>query len=303
MEVQDVTFFSGGLVVRGRLHLPDSAVAPPWPTLVAPCGWMETMCSNVSEPFHKGLAEAGFAVLAFDYRGWGASEGEPGWVRPSAQVEDVLAAVAFVEAQENLDVNRLGMFGLGGTGGGTVIYSAAAEPRVKAIAVQSVVADGELWMRGMRREYEWQEFRARVASNRVRRALTNEDELVNPTEELMVSSPERRSVGMPVRGDQFHLSSAEELLRFRPVDVVGRIAPRAVLVVCVDDDVVTPPEHALALYRASGQPKRLVRQHGITHYQAYSRNFEGLMVEFTNWYRQYLVNPALDGFGPEPADV
>ena len=44
-------------------------------------------------------------------------------------------------------------------------------------------------------------------------------------------------------------------MRYRPIDFVHRIAPRALLMTCVEDDVVTPEDHAVALYERAGPPR------------------------------------------------
>lgn len=288
MTIEDVQFYSGGSVVTGRLHLPDNAArGEPPPIVVTPPGWMEVMCSKVGEPFHEGFARAGYAVLTFDFRGWGATGGEPGWVRPAAQLEDLLSAIAYAKTRADLDATRLVTYGLGGTGGGLAIMAAAADEAVRAVAVQTVVADGRSWMRGMRREYEWLEFCRRVEANRLNRVITNHDELVDPTEELMVGTPERRAAGMPTRGDAFHLSAAEELMRFRPIDVVDQISPRALLLVCIENDPVTPEEHARALFARAGTPKKLIRQRNVSHYTAYRENLDRLVAAFVRWFDAY----------------
>jgi alpha-beta hydrolase superfamily lysophospholipase len=287
VTVEDISFFSGGTRIVGRLHLPERSTMRPPPVIVTPPGWMEVMCSKVGEPFHEGFAKAGYAVLTFDFRGWGATGGESGWVRPAAQLEDMLSAIAYAKTRKDLSSSELGVYGLGGTGGGLAIAAAAADPSVRAVAVQTVIADGRAWLRGMRREYEWLEFCDRVESNRLRRVITNDDELVDPTEELMVSTPERRAAGMPTRGDAFHLSSAEGLMQFRPIDVVDRIAPRALLVTCIENDPVTPEEHAQALYARAGTPKKLIRQRNVSHYAAYRQNYVQLMAHFVAWFDSY----------------
>jgi len=302
VTVEEVTFYSGGAKIAGRLHLPDGGGGEtPLPVVITPPGWMEVMCSKVGEPFHDGFARAGYAVLTFDFRGWGATGGEPGWVRPSAQLEDMLAAIAYAKTRSDLNAGQLVTYGLGGTGGGLAIAAAAADPSVRAVAVQTVVADGRMWLRRMRREYEWHAFCERVERNRLNRVVTNEDELVDPTEELMVGTPERRAAGMPTRGSAFHLSSAEELMRFRPIDIVDQIAPRALLLVCIENDPVTPEEHARALFARAGAPKKLVRQRNVSHYTAYQQNFERLMAEFVDWFNTYARSEDFEAIEERPA--
>jgi dienelactone hydrolase len=52
------------------------------------------------EPYARRFAEAGFAVLLFDYRHFGASDGQPRqWVSVRRQLADWAAAVAFARRQ------------------------------------------------------------------------------------------------------------------------------------------------------------------------------------------------------------
>ena len=289
MPIQAVRFYSDGYALGGRLHLPDATDSGPMPVIVQGSGWMEACCSAVSEPFHTGLVAEGYAVLQFDNRGWGDSEGSRTVIDPYDQVTDLINAVRYVATRHDLDVERIGMFGLGGTGAGNAVCAAAECPEVKCVVLQNVVACGPEWFRRMRREYEWLEFRERVASNRIQAARTGTDELVDPTEELMVGTPARRAANMPIYGPSFALSSAESLMAFRPVDSVARISPRALLIAAIDDDPVTPIEHALALYQAAGSPKCLIRQKGVGTYEAYTANYRQLMRAFLDWFGTYLA--------------
>lgn len=297
MRTQDVSFYSEGQRITGTLHLPDGP--GPFPVVVQNPGWLELRCSAISERYHEGFVGAGYAVLGYDIRGFGDSEGERGRIRPQDQLEDVLAAIAYACAREDIVAERLGLFALGGIAGGNAIYAAREDERVKAICSMSIVADGATWFREMRREHEWVAFKQRVGANRVRRALENQDELVDPREDLMVATPERRasqvrrSDDVRVGGD-FWLSSAESLLRFRPIEVVDRL-DCAVLLTGVEDDVVTPIDHAIAIYERANAPKQLIRQVGVKHYESYSVNFEPLVGAFIDWFDRYCVDPRETG--------
>jgi hypothetical protein len=287
---EQVAFFSEGKRLAGTLHLPEGDGA--WPVIVQNPGWLELRCSTISESYHEGLVGGGYGVFGYDARGFGDSEGERGWIRPQDQLEDLLNAIAYIRTRAECDEARLGLFALGGLAGGNAMYAAREEPLVKAICAQSVVADGGTWFREMRREHEWVSFKQRVDENRRRRAVENVDELVEPREELMVATPERRSSGVrstdDVRvGGDFHLASAESLMRFRPLEIVDRI-DCALLMTAVDDDVVTPVGHALELYQRALPPKKLVRQHNVTHYEAYRKNYLVLIDQFLDWYGRYL---------------
>jgi hypothetical protein len=148
---------------------------------------------------------------------------------------------------------------MGGIGAGNAILAAGRDNRIRTVAVQSVVADGALWFQRMRREYEWVEYKQRVAEDARKYVLTGESELVNPRVDLMVGAPERsRYQGkkdVDAKMEQgFHLQSAAALMRYRPIDVVHHLAGRGLLIIGVDDDAVTPDEHAVMLFEAAYEP-------------------------------------------------
>lgn len=287
MRTEEVEFYSEGCRLYGVLKTPSDQEAP-WPILVHGPGWLETVGHPLSVQFHDGLVAHGYAVLQFDYRGFGRSEGDQGWLRPYDQQVDIRNAITYASCRPDLDIQRLGLFAFGGTGGGNAIYVAQRDPRVKAVCAQTVVADGVQWLREQRREYEWIELLDRVEENRRSRVLRNEEILVDPTEEVMVATPERKRKGMPTRGSDFHLASVDYLADFRPVDVVGRLSPCGLLVTCIENDVVTPEHHARALFEAARAPKRLIVQRGVNHYEGYTVNHDFLMSQFLDWYDRHL---------------
>ena len=304
MREEWVEFFSDGTRVAGLLRLPDGA-AEPLPAVVHGPGWLGLAEAKAYVPWHTALIEAGYAVLAFDYRGHGRSDGERGWILPPRMVEDVINAVTYLETRPEIARDRIGAFGIGATGAGNAIVAAALDPRIRCVAVQSVIADGARWLREMRREPEWIEFRKRVAEDARTWVRTGVSELVDPRTEIMVAAPERASYSGKKDVDsrieqRFHLGSAAAIMRYRPIDVVDRIAPRALLLISVADDAVTPDEHATALFERAGSPKRLVRQLGTTHYESYTKNLDVLSREIVAWYDEHLGTATLETFDGEP---
>ena len=78
------------------------------------------------EPFAVGLAKAGLDVLAFDYRGFGDSAGEPRQrVDLDAQVEDYRAAMAAAASLPGVDRGRIVLWGVSLAGGHVLVCRSA----------------------------------------------------------------------------------------------------------------------------------------------------------------------------------
>lgn len=291
MRTEPVEFFSEGALLRGLLRWPDEPAAEPPPVLVQGPGWLGQANSRRYALWHEGFTRAGYAVLVFDYRGFGESEGESGWIDPEAQLQDIANAVTYVETRSDLDARRIGGFGMGGTGGGNAIIAAARDPRIRCAVCQTVVADGEDWLHRMRREHEWVDYLRRLDADRKRWVLEGSGERVDPRRELMVATPERAGAKGHLDAGlepEFFLRSAERLMGYRPLDYVARIAPRALLLTSVAGDAVTPEDHARALYDRAGAPKKLIHQTNTTHYGSQDDNYDELLEQFVGWYDRYL---------------
>jgi len=186
------------------------------------------------------------------------------------------------------------VFGSGGTGGGNAIFAAATDDRVKAVVSQVPVSDGRDWLHRMRREYEWVEFLRQLGESKRRYAATGELDLVDPRDGIMVATPERAAAGVKKDVDgksaqQVALVSADAILAYRPIDVVDRIAPRALMLIAVEGDAVTPEDHAFALYDRAGGPKRLLLQTGTTHYAAYAQYRDVVNPLIVGWFSRHLA--------------
>ena len=292
MIVERVTLYSRGEKVVGDLRLPEGS-NPPWPGIVQGPGWLGLRDAKLYRPYHDALVGAGFAVLTFDYRGFGDSSGSAVYLDPAGQVADILSAVDYLAARADIDPSRLGVFGSGGTGGGNAVVAAAMDPRLKAMVSQVPVADGRDWLHRMRSEHEWLAFLERVRVDRAERAVSGRAELVAPRDELMVATPERKLSTVKADVDtrvpsQVELASAEAIFAYRPIDHVAAIAPRASMFICVEGDATTPEDHAYALYERAGAPKRLVVQTGTTHYAAYAQYGAVIAPMIVEWFDRYL---------------
>ena len=94
------------------------------------------------EPFAAGLAAAGLDVLAFDYRGFGASGGTPRQrVSMAGQLDDYRAAMAAAARLPGVDGSRLVLWGVS-LSGGHVLAAAAGRDDVAAVVSLTPLVDG-----------------------------------------------------------------------------------------------------------------------------------------------------------------
>ena len=87
-------------------------------------------------PYAERFAAARMAVLAFDYRHFGTSGGQPRQViNIRQQLEDYQAAIRFARSVEGVDPERIALWGTS-LSGGHVIVVAATDPRIAAVVSQ-----------------------------------------------------------------------------------------------------------------------------------------------------------------------
>jgi dienelactone hydrolase len=292
MKQETIHFYSEGSKLHGLLRLPDNGDGH-FPGIVQGPGWLGLHDAKLYERYHRSFTAAGYAVLVFDYRGFGESEGEKGLLHPLRQAEDIRNAITYMQTRPAVDPNRIGLFGSGGTGGALPIYVAAVDPRVKCVVSNYGFASGKDWLRSMRREYEWIAFLQRLDADRKKRVLEGRGEMVSPRDELMVATPERTETAVKKDVDwripeRVPLHCAEAIMEFTPEEYVAAIAPRAVLFISTEGDAVTPEDQTFRLYEKAGQPKKLILQKETSHYKAYDQYFDQVTPQIIDWYNRYL---------------
>jgi pimeloyl-ACP methyl ester carboxylesterase len=135
MERTDVQFSSGRDHCAAWPYWPSAAISNQTvPCVVMGHGFSLTRHDGLPS-FAERFAQAGFAVLLFDYRYFGDSGGQPRQrFRISAQLEDWRNAIAFARGQRGIDPDRIVPWGYS-FGGGHVVAIAAKDHRVAAALV------------------------------------------------------------------------------------------------------------------------------------------------------------------------
>lgn len=271
MTARPLPFFSSGLRLDGDLHLPDDGGAgAPYPVVIPSSGYQGLKVIH-PERFARALTPRGYAVLTFDYRGFGLSEGERGRLVPQEWAEDLRAAVDRVCALPEIDGDRVGLLGWG-MGGGVVVAEAAEDPRVGAVVCANGIGDGTRSTRALHDERSWNSLLERIAADRSRRAELGRSEITSPWDivRLDLDGVTDDYVGdelyrAPGFGSGVTLESAEMLLRFRPEASAHRLAGRPLLIVHGETNELYKPREARSLYEHAAEPKRLEIIEGAGH--------------------------------------
>jgi uncharacterized protein len=247
------------------------------PCMVMAHGFAGTVDSGLL-PFAERYAAAGLDALAFDYRHFGASGGEPRQlVSVSRQLEDYAAAIAFARGLEGVDPERIVAWG-SSFSGGHVVAVAAADARVAAVISQVPAMDGRATLANLLR-YAGPAAVAKITLAGLRdllaarrggpavmipvvgapgtlAAMSTAD--AEPGYGAITGSSWRNEV--PAR---FGLTAA----LYRPGRLADRL-PCPILVQIADRDAIAPPAAAMeAAWLATGRAE--VRTYPVGHFDVY----------------------------------
>ena len=264
---RDVTFQSQGVTCSGWLYLPDGVA----PGTRLPAIVMANAISAVREITLPGYAErfaaAGFGALVFDYRRFGASEGEPrNHLDPHDQQQDVRNALTWLRAQPEIDPERIGGWGIS-LGGVHMLALGAYDRRLKAVVS---VATGLNTIQQMMGREGLQGFLTMLNGDRDRRFATGEPATYIPAVSMpggggAMAFPEANDfytdamrTYAPTYDNRLTLESMEYLISDHSAEAaIGLISPTPLLMVHGERDVI-PPAAVRAVFDQAGEPKKLI---------------------------------------------
>ncbi len=136
---QDMTFRSGDAECAAWLYLPEGP--GPHATVVMAHGLGATREMRLPA-YAERFQAAGYACLVFDYRCFGDSGGEPRQLLDvEQQLEDWRAALAYARGREDLDRERIAVWGTS-FGGGHALAIGAEDSGIAAVVAQCPFTDG-----------------------------------------------------------------------------------------------------------------------------------------------------------------
>jgi dipeptidyl aminopeptidase/acylaminoacyl peptidase len=300
--VSRVSFYSQGHKLDGILYLPKEHQAGRRLPGIAFCLGYTYVKDLLVPEMAKRLSAQGYACLVFDYRGFGKSEGPRGRLLPLEQVADIRAAVTFLTARPEVDGSRIGLVGIS-LGGSHALYTAGIDGRVQAVAAVAPMGEGRRWLRGGRRYWEWVEFLRKVEADRTARVLGGKGEQVDAWD-IVSPDPASRAFlesmlrDFPAMRCELSLETAEALITYAPESVVGRIAPRPVLLLHGEADLLVPVDESRSLFAQAGEPRELVVVPGMGHFDwavPQDQRFARVLEAVGRWLDKHLGS----GRGPD----
>jgi dipeptidyl aminopeptidase/acylaminoacyl peptidase len=208
------------------------------------------------------------------------------------QVEDIRNAVTYARTRSEIDPERIGLWGTS-YGCGLVVYAAAFDERVKAIVAQIGIADGTASATRALNDQQVGALRMGIEQDRKQRVLTGRGTYVDPfaiiPDPEMIAFFERHLATAPHSKTQIVLQYVEAHLEFSPISVVDRIAPRALLIIAAEHDVICPADELKRMYDQAGEPKKYALVEGVTHFECYEgEGMERTCGEAIEWYKAHL---------------
>lgn len=292
IDFRQANVISEGVRLHAELFSLKSSAGKQLPTVIMAHGWGGTAAAFRRDAID--LANAGYLVITFDYRGWGASDSRVILTGPApanrdglkftAEVKEIREVVDPLEqttdwfnvihwamGEAAVDKGRIGLRG-SSYSGGHVVYVAARDSRIKATVSQVGSLDSRPRSTPI----------AGAETDQVK--LAYEEATKRARGELGYPAPRARVIGnlqgAPIR---------DKLLNYAPLEDAARLKNCAALfLVAEKEELFDNSLHAKAAYDRIPGPKKYVIMPGITHYGIYREARDQAIKLAIEWFDQHL---------------
>jgi fermentation-respiration switch protein FrsA (DUF1100 family) len=294
----DISFkTTDGLTLKGWLFTPHHGEGR-HPAIVMAHGFTAVK-EQYLDRYAEVFAAQGFAVLVYDNRNFGASEGQPRQeADPLLQVRDYRDAITYVSSLANIDASRIGVWG-SSYSGGHVLQVAAFDRRVKCVSSQVPAISGSADVRmavrpdlmpGLLEAFEADRAARYAGDHALLMEVVNEDpksDCALPGQDCYDFFVGSQHSVAPAWRNEVTLKSIEMLNEYEPGYAVDRISPTPLQMIVALKDTVTVPDAALKAYEAALQPKNLVLLN-CGHFDPYLSEFEASSSAAVEWFKRHL---------------
>lgn len=262
-----------------HLRATTEALAGPHgrPAIVMANGFGGTVDTGLLD-FVQPFAEAGFDVIAFDYRGFGTSDGLPRQnISVRQQRQDYHAAIALARRLSGIDADRIALWGTSYSGGHAIVV-AAQDGRVGAVVSMNPATDGMATLRLMLRHAglgkliscAWHGLR-----DALRAAMGRTPHLVpivgGPRSTALMTAPGAEAAYLSLAGPTWRnevcARAALEVGLNRPTTYARRL-PCPLLLQLGTNDRIAPPDAARRAARKARDAQ--IEEYPIDHFDFYA---------------------------------
>ena len=291
----DISFDSNGDTCAAWLFLPEGVERPPVVILGHGLGATREMRLDA---FAERFAQAGIAAVAFTYRHFGDSTGEPRQLLSiKRQLADWDAAIAHVKTRGDVDGNRIAVWG-SSFGGGHAIIVASRHPELRAAVAQCPFTDGLASARALG-PVGTMRMLPTVAADLLANARGKDPVLIKlagvPGEKALMTAPDALPGYQAIvpEGGTFVNGVAARFgptaTWHRPGKAAKKVKSPILFCIC-DHDSVTPPEETLAYARTA--PRGEIKTYDAGHFDIYlGEAFEAVVADQTEFLTRHLEVP------------
>ena len=297
-EKKTVTIYSDGTKMIGDLYLPAGFQKGQKRAAVVFCAGTAGTRRGTPTQMAPYFLEAGFVFLAFDYRGWGDSDGklmplEPlpkpdarGEVTVKARVvrwqmdfadqtQDIRAAISYVAGEPSVDPGRIGILGTS-YGGGLVTWVGANDFRVKCVVAQVPGMGGG--------------GRSAAADQKMADLFTKQAR--GETEPVPYETG--KPTGQMAKYAQMRYNPARSL-GYNAFEAAAKIKAPTLLVVAEQEELMDNKQNGIKVYdiikARKDVPTELHVIEGIGHYGVYREAFDQVTKLEIAWFAKHLNGP------------
>ena len=257
VKILPTEFNSDGETIRGNFVIPS--VEGPFPGICKFHG-LPGGPDQVSG-FALALAEVGFAVLTFDFRGFRQSDG---LFTLAGQIKDAKAAITHL-LESDLTVDSWSGIYAASWGAAVAICALADDTRCNALCLRAPIFD-TLWFA--------------------------ESPMIRPTVDSIVATDPTQIRGLddPETQENLLRRMVEDSKVHNPMNEISKISPRPLLIVHGTDDVGVPLAGVKRLYELAGEPKELVVVEGADHNLSDPYAYEITLKTGVEWFKKQWMN-------------
>lgn len=275
----DIRIPSHGEQLAAYLYRPDTylpnTAAEPVPCVVMAHGFSATRDDGLP-PYAEAFQLAGFAVILFDYRHFGASTGQPRQLLDiNRQQQDYRAVIDWARRSDGIDPDRIVLWG-SSFSGGHVLAVAATDPRIAAVISQAPFTDSIAVMRQLPLRNVLRGSAAAMADRvgaMLGRAPRNIPAVGPPgTFAIMTEADAQQGFEAIVNPNTLWRNEVAarimlDVAGYRPVRYASRLTMPVLFCVC-DADTTTPPGPSVQAARTA--PRGELRRYPYGHFAIYN---------------------------------